>query len=319
VASSRTRSDLPALVEQAVAGEARAIGRLISLVEDDAPALSEVTRLLAGRPDQVHVVGLTGAPGVGKSTATSALIAQLRHRHERVAVLAVDPSSPFTGGALLGDRIRMSQHADDPGVFVRSMASRGQLGGLAAAVPPAIRVLAAAGCSLVLLETVGVGQSEIDVVRSADTTVVLLAPGLGDGVQAAKAGILEIADIFVVNKADRPEAGEVSRALRAVQSMAPAGSGWTAPILPTVATEGRGFGELAVAIADHQRFLAESGEGQRRRAARTRHQLEALVLGRWQQALSGSAQLERLTERVLAGELDAYAAADQLLAPAAEA
>ena len=191
---------------------------------------------------RAQVVGLTGAPGVGKSTSTSALIGALRSAGQRVGVLAVDPSSPFSGGALLGDRIRMTEHATDPGVFVRSMASRGQLGGLAAAAPQALRVLDAAGCDVVLLETVGVGQSEIEVVGLADTTVVLLAPGMGDGVQAAKAGVLEIADIFVVNKADTAEAGTVSRQLRQLQAMAAPRSDWQAADPAHGGDPGRGDG-----------------------------------------------------------------------------
>jgi LAO/AO transport system kinase len=190
------------LVARVGAGEARAVARLISWVEDGAPELAQALDALPSRPS-AYVIGLTGSPGVGKSTVTSALVGAFRARGLRVGVLAIDPSSPFTGGALLGDRIRMQEHATDPGVFIRSMASRGHLGGMAAATPQAVRVLEAAGCDVVLIETVGVGQSEVDVAATADATVVLLAPGMGDGVQAAKAGILEIADIVCVNKADR--------------------------------------------------------------------------------------------------------------------
>lgn len=315
MSSSRGPADLPDLIARARAGEARAIGRLISLVEDESPRLAELTALLAPLPRQAHVVGLTGAPGVGKSTSTSALISQLRRIHDRVSVLAIDPSSPFTGGALLGDRVRMVEHADDDGVFVRSMASRGQLGGMSAAAPQALRVLEAAGCTIVLVETVGVGQSEVDVVRAADTTVVLLAPGMGDGIQAAKAGILEVADIFVVNKADRPDAGQVSRSLRDLQSMAGASAaGWTAPILRTVATEQRGFAELVEAIDAHRTWLVQTGELDRRRTARARHEIEAIAFGKFRNALSAWADLERLAAAVAGGALDPYAAADQLLA-----
>jgi LAO/AO transport system kinase len=195
--------DVPALVAQARDGRAGAVARLISLVEDAHPALREVMAALAPDTGRATVVGLTGAPGVGKSTTTSALVGELRKAGRRVGVLAVDPSSPFSGGALLGDRVRMQEHALDDGVYIRSMASRGHLGGLAWATPQALRVLDAAGCDVVLVETVGVGQSEVDVAALADTTVVLLAPGMGDGIQAAKAGILEVGDVLVVNKADR--------------------------------------------------------------------------------------------------------------------
>lgn len=195
MATSRRGVDVAELVERARAHDVRAIARLISLVEHDSPVLREVAAALSPHGGHAQVIGLTGSPGVGKSTATSALITVLRAAHKRVAVIAVDPSSPFSGGALLGDRIRMSEHALDPDVFIRSMASRGQLGGLSAAVPQALRVLDASGYDVILIETVGVGQSEVEIAALADTTVVLLAPGMGDGIQAAKAGILEVAEI----------------------------------------------------------------------------------------------------------------------------
>src|SRR5258707_1435677 len=191
------------VVERAREGDSRAVARLISLVEDESPLLREVMAALAPYAGHAHIVGITGSPGVGKSTSTSALVSAYRETGKRVGVLAVDPSSPFSGGALLGDRVRMQDHALDRGVFIRSMASRGHLGGLARATPQALRVLDAAGCDVVLVETVGVGQSEVEIAGLADTTVVLLAPGMGDGIQAAKAGILEIGDLYVVNKADR--------------------------------------------------------------------------------------------------------------------
>ena len=203
--------DIADLVARARDGQARAVARLVSLVEDGHPALPQVAAALAPHTGRAHVVGLTGAPGVGKSTTTSALVSAYRHRGARVGVLAVDPSSPFSGGALLGDRVRMQEHATDAGVYIRSMASRGHLGGLAAATPQAVRVLDAAGFDVVLVETVGVGQSEVEVAAAADSTIVLLAPGMGDGVQAAKAGILEIGDVFAVNKADRDGADATLR------------------------------------------------------------------------------------------------------------
>ncbi|MCW2633306.1 MAG: hypothetical protein JWR88_2268, partial [Pseudonocardia sp.] len=212
----RTRAvdDVAGLVAAARQGEQRAVARLISLIEDAGPRVREVAAAMVPHTGNAQVVGLTGSPGVGKSTTTSALVSAMRALGKRVAVLAVDPSSPFSGGALLGDRVRMQEHAVDSGVFIRSMATRGHLGGLSAATPQAVRVLDAAGCDVVFVETVGVGQSEIEVVSLADTTVVMLAPGMGDGVQAAKAGILEVADILVVNKADRDGAETTTRDLR---------------------------------------------------------------------------------------------------------
>jgi LAO/AO transport system kinase len=318
VASGRAGADLAALVHRAAHGEARAVARLISLVESGAPELAELARLLAPLTGRAQVVGLTGAPGVGKSTSTSALIRTLRAAGHKVGVLAVDPSSPLSGGALLGDRIRMTEHATDPGVFVRSMATRGHLGGLAAAVPQALRVLDAAGCDVVLLETVGVGQSEVEVVRLADTTVVLLAPGMGDGVQAAKAGILEIADIFVVNKADTADAGTVSRQLRHVQSMAgaTAPSDWVAPILHTVATRGDGMDELIAAIEQHRTWLTRTGELARRRETRARGEVEAIALETVRRRfgeVAAAPALAGLAGRVAAGLLDPFAAAEKLL------
>jgi LAO/AO transport system kinase len=311
--SSRRSDDPGALVDRAVAGDARAVGRLISLVEDGAAALPRVQSLLAPHAGRAQVIGITGPPGVGKSTATSALIGELRSAGHRVGVLAIDPSSPLSGGALLGDRIRMAEHTTDSGVFVRSMASRGQLGGMAAAAPQALRVLDAAGYDPILIETVGVGQSEVAVVGLADTTVLLLAPGLGDSVQAAKAGILEIADVFVVNKADRPDAGELSRQLRHLQAMAPA-AGWTAPIVPTVATERRGIDRLVAAVAEHRAYLDSSGEGERRRAARARYEIEAIAADLLRRRLIEDPDVDRLAGRVLAGELAPQDAAAELLA-----
>jgi LAO/AO transport system kinase len=208
------------------------VARLISLIEDGSPMLRQVAALLASRTGRAQIVGITGSPGVGKSTSTSALVTAFRAAGERVGVLAVDPSSPFTGGALLGDRVRMQEHATDPDVYIRSMASRGHLGGLAWATPQALRVLDAAGCDVILVETVGVGQSEVEVAGLADTTVVLLAPGMGDGIQVAKAGILEIADIYVVNKADRDGADNVLRDLRAMLALAGGNAqSWRPPII----------------------------------------------------------------------------------------
>ena len=234
---SRRHVDVPALVARAREGDPRSVARLVSLVEDASPALREVMAGLAPHTGNALVVGITGAPGVGKSTSTSALVGALRRAGHRVGVLAIDPSSPFSGGALLGDRVRMGDHALDRDVYIRSMATRGHLGGLAWATPQAIRVLDAAGFDVVLVETVGVGQSEVDIAALADSTLVLLAPGMGDGIQAAKAGILEIGDLYVVNKADREGATSLRRDLRNALAMSERPEGaWKPPILLTTAT-----------------------------------------------------------------------------------
>jgi LAO/AO transport system kinase len=305
------------LVEQAQAGEARAVARLISLVESQSTDVREVSAALSPHTGRAHIVGLTGSPGVGKSTSTSALVSALRAQERRVGVLAVDPTSPYSGGALLGDRIRMQDHATDDGVYIRSMASRGHLGGLSVAAPQALRVLDAAGCDVVLVETVGVGQSEVEVSGLADTTIVLLAPGMGDGIQAAKAGILEVGDIFVVNKADRDGATSTRRELRSVISMTDrSDNSWKPPIVLTVATTGEGVDEVAEQIAAHRLHLEESGELERRRLARVRREIEALALEQVHQRfgdVSGDARLDTLAADVLAGSLDPFAAADTLL------
>ena len=271
--------------------------------------------LLARPPGSVRVVGLTGAPGVGKSTSTSALVAAYRRRGLRVGVLAVDPSSPFSGGALLGDRIRMQEHATDEGVFIRSMASRGQLGGLSLATPQAVRVLSAAGCDIVLIETVGVGQAEVEVAALADTTVVLLAPGMGDGIQAAKAGILEIADLLVVNKADRDGAQALARDLRHMLALTVPG-GWTVPVIQTVASRGDGVDAVREAVEQHGAWLASNGRLAASRIRRAAHEIEAIALvalrARLVDPRRGEA-LSALAGRVAEGDLDPYAAADQLV------
>jgi LAO/AO transport system kinase len=305
------------LVEQARAGQQRAVGRLISLVEDESPRLREVMAALAPYVGQAHVVGITGAPGVGKSTFTSALVTSLRSRDKRVGVLAVDPSSPFSGGALLGDRIRMSDHATDPGVFIRSMASRGHLGGLAWSTPQVLRVLDGAGFEVILVETVGVGQSEVEIVGAADTSVVLVAPGMGDGIQAAKAGILEIGDVYVVNKADREGAPTVRRELRSMLSLGerPDGS-WRPPVLLTAASSGEGIDEVVTELDRHFAHASSTGGLRARRHRRARNEVETIAVTALRQRWAGVGDrggLDRLAAQVVDGGLDPYAAADELL------
>jgi LAO/AO transport system kinase len=317
---SSRRQDIGDLIVRARQGQARATARLISLIEDGAPELREVAAALARDTGRAQVVGITGAPGVGKSTSVSVLVAALRAAGKKVGVLAVDPSSPFSGGALLGDRIRMQDHATDDGVFIRSMATRGHLGGIAWATPQALRVLDAAGCDVVLVETVGVGQSEVEVVALADTTVVLLAPGMGDGIQAAKAGILEVADVFVVNKADREGADQAVLELKYMISLGrrdKAGPSWRPPIVRTVATRADGIDDLVGAIEEHRAWMVGHGELDIRRQRRAEAEVEAIALtqlrGKLGDVLRGSA-LPGLAKRVVAGELDVYRAADELLA-----
>jgi LAO/AO transport system kinase len=318
VTRRRGTGDVPELVSGARDGDPRAVARLISLVEDGSPQLREVMAALAPYVGSARIVGITGSPGVGKSTSTAALVTQLRAAGKRVAVLAVDPSSPFSGGALLGDRVRMQDHALDRDVYIRSMASRGHLGGLAWSTPQALRVLDAAGCDVILVETVGVGQSEVEVAGLADTTLVLVAPGMGDGIQAAKAGILEIGDVYVINKADRDGADTLRRELRSMLALAhrPQGS-WGPPIVKTIASKGEGLDEVVTEIDRHHAWLASSGELAVRRTRRARDEIEAIAVTalreRWGD-VHGRSELDDLAAAVAAGETDPYAAAETLLA-----
>jgi len=311
--------DSGALIDRARSGDPRALARLVSLVENRSPELRAVMKAIAPYTGQARVIGLTGSPGVGKSTVTAALVAAYRSAGERVGVLAVDPTSPFSGGALLGDRVRMQDHATDDGVFIRSMASRGQLGGLAWATPQALRILDAAGFGLVLIETVGVGQAELEIASLADTTLVIVAPGMGDSIQAAKAGILEIADVFVVNKSDRPGAQEVVRDLRTMLSMGEWADGrWKPPIVSTAAaaSDRAGIDDLIERIGQHQAWLDSSGELAARRQTRAREEIAAIavaVLRERMGALPGDQRMAELAARVAAGETDPYTAADELV------
>jgi LAO/AO transport system kinase len=311
--------DVSALVERARGGEARAVGRLISLVENASPVLREVMAALMPHAGRARVVGLTGSPGVGKSTSTAALVRAYRGHGMRVGVLAVDPSSPFSGGALLGDRVRMQDHATDAGVFIRSMASRGHLGGLSWSTPQALRVLDAAGCDIVLVETVGVGQAEVEVASLADSTVVLVAPGMGDAIQAAKAGILEVADVFVVNKADREGADQTARDLRHMLSLGERRDPdeWQPPIVKTVASRGEGVDDVVEALDKHHAWLQASGRLDAKRRVRAAEEIEAIAVTSLRERmgdLRGGSLLDELAGQVVAGEVDPYVAADRLVA-----
>lgn len=301
------------LIASAKAGNRRALGRVLTLVENDAP---EVADLILSIDTPAHVVGITGSPGVGKSTVTTALITSLRRARKTVAVLAVDPSSPFTGGAILGDRVRMQEHSHDAGVYIRSMASRGHLGGLSGSTPAAIRILEAVGFDVVIVETVGVGQSEVEIAGAADTTVVVVAPGMGDSIQAVKAGIIEIADIFIVNKADRDGADTAVRDLRHALSLSdhePDTSAWQIPIHKVVAIKSEGIDVVVAALNEHRQWLDVTGMMHTRRIRRIVEEVRSVALGQLRRQLLEGASMTDLAEQVLAGTLDTRAAAQKLL------
>ncbi|MBI2170275.1 MAG: methylmalonyl Co-A mutase-associated GTPase MeaB [Actinobacteria bacterium] len=311
-------SDRSDLVAQALDGDRRAIAKLISMLEMGGNGAHEIVARLYPRTGAAYTIGITGSPGAGKSTLTDRLVTLIRQGGDEVGVLAVDPSSPFSGGAILGDRVRMQDHATDAGVFIRSMATRGHLGGLALATPQAVRVLDAAGKPWVIIETVGVGQVEVEVAGAADTTVVVVNPGWGDSVQANKAGLLEIADVFVINKADRDGAAETRRDLEMMLEMTnfPDADDWRPPIVDTVATTGEGVGALWRAVGDHRASLEASGELDRRRRARVRHELHDIVLQRLHERASeicSGEKFDTAANAVLAREVDPYAAADRLM------
>lgn len=305
---------MQSLLEAAVTGDVRALGKALSVIEDGTPELNE---LLAGLPDSgsALLVGVTGPPGVGKSTTTGALISEYRKQDLRVAVLAVDPSSPVTGGALLGDRIRMQEHALDDGVFIRSMSSRGQLGGLSSATQAAAKVLDAVGFEVIIVETVGVGQSEVDVVNAVDTVVLVLAPGAGDGVQAAKAGILEIADVYVVNKADRDGAEGVVRELRSMIGLgSQSKSAWTPEIITTTATTGQGLPDLVSAISKHHDWAVSSGNRALRATERAKLNLRRAVLHSINELMDlNETSINALSAQVANGEISTELAVKEIL------
>lgn len=318
MASQTTSSDL---VERLLAGEKRALARAISLVENGDPAGAELVAELYPRTGSARIVGFTGPPGVGKSTLIGALVAELRGRARRVAVLSIDPSSPFTRGALLGDRIRLSEHFLDDDVFIRSMASRGALGGLAEAALQAALVMDAAGFDEILLETVGVGQAEIDVVDHADTVVLVLMPGSGDSIQALKAGVMEIPDVIVINKAEHPLADTMVREVRTALSLGPSGD-WEVPIVKAVATDGTGIAELLDAIEAHRGRIEATGTLEQRRARNLRNEVLGLAAARMrrrlEQRVAEDPAVAALLDDVVARRTDPASAAAELLARAGD-
>ena len=308
--------DVQELVTAALAGDRSAIARLISLVERGGEPAREVGRRTFGRGGDAYTVGITGSSGAGKSTLTDHLIAIVRQAATPIGVLAIDPSSPFTGGAILGDRVRMQRHTLDEGVFIRSMATRGHLGGLSLATPEAVRVLAACGIPLVLIETVGVGQVEVEVAGAADTTVVVVNPGWGDAIQANKAGLLEIADIFVINKADRPGAAETRRDLDNMLDMTMSLGEWRPPIVSTIASAGEGVTALWDEVGRHRTYSERSGQLTERRRRRLIDELHEVLIRRVErqaQQLEGGEAYQQLKRAVLDGQVDPYSAADELL------
>jgi LAO/AO transport system kinase len=305
--------DLDSLTARVLAGERRAVARIISLVEDGGDEIGRIMSDLYPHTGKAYSVGVTGAPGAGKSSLVERLVTRARAERRKVGVLAVDPSSPFSGGALLGDRVRMQNHATDGDVFIRSMASRGHLGGISLATPEAVRVLDAAGSDIVIIETVGVGQAEVEITDACDTTVVVVTPGWGDAVQAAKAGLMEIADVFVVNKADRPGVRETVRELRQILDLAP--SDWRPEIVETVATKGEGTDELWAAIGKHRRHQEANGLLEARRRRRLEREIREIVAERSRRRVDAEAGqfLSELTREVAARRLDPYVAATKLM------
>ena len=303
------------LFDAARAGDRAAMARLLSLIERGGESAREVGRLSYPLGGNAYTVGLTGAPGAGKSTLTSVTIGHIRSLDREVAVLAIDPSSPFSGGAILGDRVRMQDHATDPGVFIRSMATRGHLGGLSLAAPEAVRLLDALGHELVLIETVGVGQVEVEIAGKADTTVVVVNPGWGDSVQANKAGLMEIADIFVINKADRKGVDETRRDLEQMLELSQLGD-WRPPIIPTVASQNDGIETFWAAVTEHREHITASGELQKRRQRRLRDELREIIVRRLEiraRDICTGDCWDRLEDGVAARQGDPWGAADEML------
>src|SRR6185437_4625133 len=310
------KAEIQNLMERVTSGDARALARAITLVENRTPESSELLKALFPRTGQGKVVGLTGSPGAGKSTLVDHLAREYRKQQKTVGIIAVDPTSPYTGGAILGDRIRMGSHYADPGIYIRSMATRGSLGGLASTTSKVVSVIDASGRDIVLIETVGVGQDEVDIVRLAEVTVVILVPGMGDDVQTIKAGIMEIADIFVINKSDREGAERVEREIRAMQSLAAREDNWTPPIVKTVASAGEGVEELSAAIVGYQDFLSRSGLAHRKQVDNWRERLlEMLRDAAMQQVLRqhGEEALARYAAEIADHKRDPYSLVEEIV------
>lgn len=315
-----TTKTIDQLAEAVAAGDRRALARAISLVENDDPRGWELVRALYPRTGRARVVGFTGPPGAGKSTLIARLVEHARNQGRTVGVLSIDPSSPFTQGAVLGDRIRLSEHFLDPGVFIRSMANRGALGGLAEAALQAVLLMDAAGREEIFVETVGVGQAEVDIVDNADTVVLVLIPGSGDSIQALKAGVMEIPDVICVNKADHPLTDTMVREIRSVLSLGPQ-QGWRVPIVRTEASRGEGVSELAAKIAEHRAYIEAAGELAERRRRNLRNEVLTIAAARLRRrleaAVANDPRLQALLDEVVARRLDPASAAEQLLAGAA--
>jgi LAO/AO transport system kinase len=314
--------DANPLIDRLRSGDPRALARAISTVENRAPGWAALLKSLFPHTGHARVIGLTGAPGAGKSTLVDQLAKHYRKENQTLGIIAVDPTSPYTGGAILGDRIRMQDHYADPGIYIRSMATRGSLGGLARATADATTVLDASGRNIVMIETVGVGQDEVDIVRLADVTVVILVPGMGDDVQTIKAGIMEIADIFVINKSDREGAERVEREIRAMQSLAMRNDHWTPPIVKTVASEGKGTAELAEAIASYEAYLKKENLVFRRTVENWQLRLvEMLRDGMLEKARAqmDGGTLERYAAEIAEHKRDPYSLVEEIIgAPARE-
>lgn len=312
-----TGTNIAILTGLLLRGDRRAAGRLISTIEDESSAVEQIMRAVYPHTGHAYLVGLTGPPGAGKSTVVDELIRVIRGSELRVGVVAVDPNSPFTGGAILGDRIRMMRHAADPGVFIRSMGARGHLGGLAVATFNTALLLDALGMDVILVETVGVGQSELEITGAADTTVVVIPPGLGDGVQAIKAGIMEIADIFVVNKADHPQADRTVADIRELLRMDPSPPDWTPPIVRTVATQNQGVDELWQTISRHRQYLEQSGELRTRRKRRVEREIVEIAGDRLREQVLhpklATPEFETMIQQAAERKMDPYQVVERVV------
>ncbi|EGL82886.1 LAO/AO transport system ATPase [Caldalkalibacillus thermarum TA2.A1] len=303
------------LAERIIQKDVRALARAISYVEDQHPDRLALLKDVHAYQKQSYIIGITGPPGAGKSSLVSELVAFLRRQNLTVGIVAVDPTSPFTGGAILGDRVRMSPHYTDPGVYIRSMGTRGSLGGLARATKEAVRLIAAFGKDVIIIETVGVGQSELDIMHAADSVALVLNPGAGDVVQAFKAGIMEIADLYVINKADLPGAEKMKAEIEHMLDLVKHDAPWRPPIVKTVSTKKEGIAELWQTLADHRRYLVRSGEGQRRQNLRAVAEMLDVLKHQWQVFIKAKQQAPeflRAKEEIAAGQKDPYTAAEEL-------